>query len=185
MKKITLFIVFLTLTNLSLRAQKSINWITLEEAILLQKKNPKKIIMDMYTVWCGPCKLLDKNTFKNKGVINYINENYYAVKFNAEGNDVLNFKGKTYQNPSYNSKKAKRKLRNSGHQLSRSFGVRAYPTFVFLDEKANLIAPIPGYKTPKQLEIYLKVFKGEDYKKIRSKEDFTKYANSIELEFEK
>ena len=41
--------------------------------------------MDMYTVWCGPCKMLDKNTFHNKDVADYINKYYYAVKFNAEG----------------------------------------------------------------------------------------------------
>ena len=40
-----------------------INWITIEEAIELQKTAPKKIIMDVYTNWCGPCKMLDKNTF--------------------------------------------------------------------------------------------------------------------------
>ena len=38
---------------------------TLDEARAAQKKEPKKIFMDVYTDWCGPCKLLDKNTFQN------------------------------------------------------------------------------------------------------------------------
>ena len=57
--------------------------------------NPKKIFIDAYTVWCAPCKMLDKNTFANKDVANYINKNYYAVKFNAEGNETIKFDGKT------------------------------------------------------------------------------------------
>ena len=41
--------------------------------------------MDIYTDWCGPCKLMDKNTFQNPDVAQYLNNNFYAVKFNAEG----------------------------------------------------------------------------------------------------
>ena len=181
MKKIIFFFAIATFSSLSLNAQEKINWISLEKAVELQKKTPKKILIDMYTVWCGPCKMLDKNTFANESVANYINAHYYAVKFNAEGNEVLTFKGKLYENPNYNPKKAKR--RNSAHQLARSLGVRAFPTIVFLNENADLVAPLKGYQTPKQLEVYLKLFKGEDYKKINSKEDFTKYSNSFVYEF--
>jgi len=42
-----------------------VNWMTMDEALTAQKSNPKKIIVDFYTSWCGPCKLLDKNTFGN------------------------------------------------------------------------------------------------------------------------
>ena len=62
---------------------QDVNWMTIEKAQELQKTNPKNIIMDVYTDWCGPCKLMDKNTFQNEDVANYLNENYYAVKFNA------------------------------------------------------------------------------------------------------
>ena len=79
-------------------AQK-INWVTLEEAVKLQKQAPKKIMMDAYTNWCGPCKMLDRNTFQNKNVADYVNEHYYAVKFNAEGNETVNFNGKEFSNP--------------------------------------------------------------------------------------
>jgi thioredoxin-related protein len=181
MKKIIFFFAIATFSSLSLKAQEKINWISLEKAVELQKKTPKKILIDMYTVWCGPCKMLDKNTFGNKSVANYINAHYYAVKFNAEGNEILTFKGKRYENPNYDPKKAKR--RNSAHQLARALGVRAFPTIVFLNENADLVAPIKGYQTPKQLEVYLKLFKGEEYKKINSKEDFTKYFDSFVYEF--
>ena len=64
---------------------------TLDEARAAQKKEPKKIFMDVYTNWCGPCKLLDKNTFQNPDVSRYISEHFYAVKFNAEGTEEIAF----------------------------------------------------------------------------------------------
>ena len=66
MKKIKLLIAFVafgtlvSFQNASETSEKEINWMTLEEAIKLQEKEPKKIIMDVYTNWCGPCKMLDK-----------------------------------------------------------------------------------------------------------------------------
>ena len=47
---------------------QKVNWITIEKAQELQKKVPKNIIMDVYTNWCGPCKLMDKYTFQNPDV---------------------------------------------------------------------------------------------------------------------
>ena len=55
--------------------------------------------MDVYTEWCGPCKMMDKNTFANRDVLNYINENFYAVKFNGEGNEKINFFDQEFTNP--------------------------------------------------------------------------------------
>jgi len=57
-------------------AQEKINWMSMNDALAAQKEHPKKIFMDVYTKWCGPCKLLDKNTFSNKHVIQFINENF-------------------------------------------------------------------------------------------------------------
>ena len=47
-------------------AAQEINWISMEAALAKQKEVPKKIMVDMYTAWCGPCRMLDKNTFSNK-----------------------------------------------------------------------------------------------------------------------
>lgn len=162
-------------------AAQEINWVTLEEAIELQKKKPKKIMIDVYTKWCGPCKMLDKNTFSNKDVANYVNENFYAVKFNAEGNEVVNYKGKEYSNPSYDPAKANR--RNGVHKLTREFGVNAYPTIVYLDEKLEIISPIKGYQTPAQIELYLKMFASDDYKELTTQEAFNEYYLAFKGEF--
>lgn len=175
-----ILIAFTLLFSLNGIAQE-INWITLEEAQELQKTEPRKIIMDVYTTWCGPCKMLDKNTFQNKDVADYINKNFYAVKFNAEGNETITFKDKTYTNPNYDPAKATR--RNSAHELSRALGVRAYPTLLFFDEDANLIIPLSGYRTPQQLELYLKMFTSNKHKDMKTQEDFNKYAKEFKPEF--
>ena len=177
MKKIV--ILTLTLFSLSITAQE-IKWMSFEEALTAQKETPKKIFIDAYTTWCGPCKMLDKNTFSNKDVANYINENYYAVKFNAEGNETINYLGKTFTNPNFIANK---RGRNSSHQLSGYFGVRAYPTLLYLDEEANLITPIPGYKTPSQLELYLKFFESDEYKNIKSQEEWLNYSSNFKPKF--
>ena len=111
MKRVLLIIV-LIVGSASTQAQE-INWMSFEEAIDAQQKNPKKIIMDTYTAWCGWCKKMDKETFTNKDVVNYINENYYAVKFDAEGNDVVNFKGNSFT--SHHRKKFYNVLSSNGN----------------------------------------------------------------------
>jgi len=176
MKKIMILLLFTVFIAGNSIAQE-INWVTLEKAVELQKKNPKKIMMDAYTSWCGPCKLLDKKTFHNKDVVDYVNKNYYAVKFDAEGNEEINFNSKTYTNPNYNPAKANK--RNSPHQLSSYFGIRSYPTIVFISEKGELIFPLIGYKTPQQLELYLKMFKEDKHLDLKTQEAFNDYYTAF------
>ena len=172
-------VVFLFLSTVSYGQE--INWITMDEAGELQKKNPKKIIIDMYTNWCGPCRMLDRNTFSNKKLAEYVNSNFYAVKFNAEGNEIVNFKGQKLSNPNYDPAKSRR--RNSQHQLAQYFGVRSYPTILFLDEEGQFLAPIPGYKPPSKSELFLKLF-GEDlYKTLDSQEAFNSHKRSFKPSF--
>ncbi|MBP8765025.1 MAG: DUF255 domain-containing protein, partial [Ferruginibacter sp.] len=64
-------------------------------------KEPRPILIDMYTSWCGWCKVMDKKTYTNENVVAYINKKFYAVKFNAESKATLSFLGKDY---AYNKK---------------------------------------------------------------------------------
>ncbi|UZO81291.1 thioredoxin fold domain-containing protein [Aquimarina sp. ERC-38] len=171
-----LSIVFLWIAATTAISAQEVNWISMNDALEAQKKEPKKIIMDVYTSWCGPCKLLDKNTFHNKDVVNYINKNYYAVKFNAEGEEVIEYNDFTYTNPNYNPKK---KGRNSQHFFANALKIQGYPSIVFFDEAGNLITPVTGYKTPKQLEIYLKMVASNDYKKLTTADAWKTYEKSF------
>ena len=180
MKRGILVILAVGFISLNAIAQE-IKWVTLDEALALQKKTPKKIMMDVYTNWCGPCKLLDKKTFQNPDVANYVNKYFYAVKFNGEGNEDITYKEKQFTNPSFEPARAN--SRNSVHELARYLQVNAYPTIVFMDEKAEVIAPIKGYQTPPQLELYLKMFNKDDHKNITTQEEFNQYYKAFKSEF--
>ena len=179
MKKILLYLIFV-LSISTLKAQE-INWMSLEEAVKAQVNHPKKIMMDVYTNWCGPCKMLDKNTFQNPDVVKYVNDNYYAVKFNAEGNEEINYKDQDFKNPSYDA--AKSNSRNAQHQLAGALNITAYPTIVFFDENGDTLVPLPGYKTPPQLELYLKLFLNDGHKKITTQEEWNAYQKGFQFEF--
>ncbi|WP_127846084.1 thioredoxin family protein [Psychroflexus aestuariivivens] len=174
-----LLIIFLLL-NISINAQ--IEWMSMNEALDAQEKKPKKIFVDVYTEWCGPCKMMDKNTFTNDDVVEYINKHFYAVKFNAEGTEKVQYKDFNYTNPNYDPKRKGR--RNSQHFFANALKVSGYPTVVFFDEKSDVISPVVGYKTPEQLEIYLKMIATDKYKKIKSAEDWKRYQKSFESTFE-
>lgn len=146
MKKLLLTL-FITLGALTTQAQE-IKWMSMDEALAAQKKKARPIFMDVYTDWCGPCKMLDKNTFHDPKVVEFINANYYAVKFNAEGNSEVNYKGKKYGNPQFD---ANRKGRNAIHDFTLLLGVRAYPTMMVFDAKGEKKEPIVGYYQPEQL----------------------------------
>lgn len=135
------------LLGFTVQAQE-IKWMSFNEAIAAQKKVAKPIFMDVYTDWCGPCKMLDKNTFSNPKLAEHINQNYYAVKFNAEGNEQIEFSGKTFSNPNFNPN---RKGRNAMHQFTGYLRVPGYPSMVVLDEKGNIAKSIVGYRTADQL----------------------------------
>ncbi|MFV8225050.1 thioredoxin family protein [Christiangramia aquimixticola] len=178
MKKI-FFLLSLIVSVSTLQAQE-IKWMSMNEALKAQKAKPKKIFVDAYTTWCGPCKLLDKNTFGNKDVINYINKHYYAVKFNAEGNEVINYRDKVFKNPNYDPNKSGR---NAVHEFALAMGVSAYPTMVFFDEKGDFLSPLKGYLTPDKLEIFLKIFATDDYKTVKTEEQWEKYQKDFKSTF--
>ena len=153
----------------------------MNEALEAQKTKPKKIFVDMYTNWCGPCKYLDRNTFSNADVAKFINKHFYAVKFNAEGNETVMYKGKVFGNPAYDPAKANK--RNSVHQFTRFMKVKAYPTMLIFKEDGELLNSIRGYKTPQQLEPNLKFFGTDVWKTNNTQEAYQQYMSNFNPEF--
>ncbi len=123
-----------------------INWMTFEQAEKAMKKKPKKVFVDVYTEWCGWCKRLDAATFADKRVADYMNDNFYAVKFDAQHPDPIKLGGKKYANPRFDASKPKR-ARNATHELAVKYRARSYPTVLFLNEKLDLIQAVPGFRT--------------------------------------
>ena len=180
MKKIFsgLLIATLLLSYGALQAQQEtkIKWYTMEEAIALNKKHPKKFFVDLYTDWCGWCKKMDSGTFTDPVIAKYMNDNYWPVKFDAEGSEPITVNGNTYVNP--NPGKSR-----STHQLAVALlnGKMSYPSFAFLDQEVKLITVLPGYNTPEKIEPVLHFIVEEAYKK----ESFQDYQATFKGSFVK
>lgn len=146
-------------------APKRINWLTIQQAYALTQKTPKKFVVDVYTDWCGWCKVMDRKTFSEPAIVDYVNGNYYAVKLNAEQTEDIKLGKQTFKYVSGGSRGV--------HELAAALmkNQMSYPTTVFLDEKFQLIQPIPGYLEPRMFHQIITYF-GENY---HQKEPFDQY----------
>jgi thioredoxin-related protein len=124
---------------------------------------------------------MDKNTFAHPEVAKYINMHYYPVKFNAEGTEKVFYKDFEYTNPNFKPNLKGR--RNAQHFFANALKVSAYPTVVFFDEEANVISPVVGYKTPEQLELYLKIIATGVYKELTTQDAWKNYQSKFESTF--
>ncbi|GAA4837892.1 thioredoxin family protein [Algivirga pacifica] len=151
MKKIALLILLIWGLGPILYAQNSANiqWLDITQLEEAMAKEPRKVIIDVYTDWCGWCKKMDKVTFQDPEVTNYINDHYYAVKFNAEDKRDLDFMGYVF--------KFVPSGRRGYNELAASLlnNKLSYPTVVFLNEKLELIQPIPGFHPKERMHMIL------------------------------
>lgn len=160
-------LVILTLSFTTTLQAQQINWMSIEEAEAASLKEPRKVIVDVYTDWCGWCKRMDQTTFSNPVIAEYVNKNYYAVKLDAEQKDSINFKDHTF--------KFVAQGRRGYHELAAALlnGKMSYPNIVYMNEKMEVIQAVPGYQDAKSFEQVI-VFFGEDHFSTTSWEDFQK-----------
>jgi len=135
-----------------------IKWYTFEEAVSLSKKEPRKLLVDIYTDWCGWCKKMDKDTYSKEEIAKYINKNFYAVKFDAEQKESIKFDGHEFKYVANG--------RRGVHELAAALtnNKLSYPTTVFLDEENRIIQPIAGYLDAKAMDPIIKYIGGNNYK---------------------
>lgn len=143
------------------REGKKINWISFKEAHELNQKAPRKVIIDVYTGWCGWCKVMDQKTFSQPAIIDYVNEHFYAVKLDAEQDADITVGGQTFRK------------QGNAHELAVSLlqGKMSYPSTVFLDEKMAMIQPIAGYLEPRMFHQIVTYF-GGNYQTKEKFDDF-------------
>ena len=155
MQSLKLFLLFGWITIFAC-AQKfapepaKVEWMTLEQVAASMQKEKRPILIDLYTDWCGWCKVMDKKTYSNKNVSAYLQQKFYAVKLNAEGTQSITWNGKTYKfNPGYKTHDFAIYL--TGGQLS-------YPTTVVIPVEEAQPQAIPGFMEPKDFEVIVKYF---------------------------
>lgn len=149
---------------------QEVNWHTIEQAVELNKISPRKFMVDVYTDWCGWCKVMDKNTFGNKIIAEYLNDKYYPVKLNAEQKENITIGENTYKYVAQG---------RGYHELAAALlnGNMGYPSVVFLDEQFKIIQPFQGYIKAKQFDEIAK-FIGDDLYKTKTWEEFLKTYKS-------
>ena len=141
-----------------------IKWYSMNEALELQKKKPKKIIVDVYTSFCNSCKVLNKTTFSDAKLAEYINEHYYLVDFNAESKEDIVMNGTNYQNTGANG--------FPFHTLSMALTRNnlVLPSLTILDEKLQIIDVLSFYLSGKTLDPIVHYIGDNEYKTMKWEE---------------
>lgn len=148
-----------------------INWLSVQEVATKEKVAPRPILIDLYTGWCYWCKVMDKKTYKNAKVIDYINQHFYAVKQDAESRKTVTWQNKQF---SYN---ATRKVNDFSLYVTR--GQLSFPTTVIFASPGSEPAAIPGYMKPGDIEPVLKYFGEGNYKN----QDFQEFMKTFKSEW--
>ena len=141
-------------------AAKKVKWYTWEEAVELQKKEPRKLMVDIYTDWCHWCKVMDKKTFEKQEIADYLNANFYPIKLDAEQKEDI-----VWNNNKFEYRQAGRR---GVHTLAYSLldGKMSYPSIVFLNEKMERIMISAGFKKAPDFKKELTYVEEEHYNKM-------------------
>ncbi len=95
-----------------------------QEVLVKAKKENEIIFLDIYATWCGPCKRLKAKTFSDTEVGKFYNQKFINVTLDGE--------------------------KGEGIELARKYGVRNYPTLLFLDGNGNIVTRTVGYHNAKE-----------------------------------
>jgi thioredoxin-related protein len=150
---LTVFVLFLLMSA----GRISFAQLSFEEALAKAKSENKKLIVDIYTDWCGWCVKMDKDVYGNSEIKKIVEEKFIFVKLDAESKDKHTYSGKQY----------------TEEELAAGFEATGYPTTVFLEPDGKLIEfnydksrmkNIPGYFKAGEFKKILEFIRDEKYK---------------------
>lgn len=108
-----------------------INWVNYEDGLIMAQESEMHVLIDFSTAWCGYCKKMDRETFKDARVIDYINNNFIAIKVDGDSRREFEVDG----------------FVTSERRITKEiYGVRGFPTFWFLESDGTKIGRQPGYQ---------------------------------------
>ena len=128
---------------------KDPQWRHFNEGIAEAKESGKKVLVDVYTDWCKWCKEMDRNTYSDKTISDYLKKHYILIKLNAEGNEMINYAGHPM----------------TPREFAQKMGVDGYPATVFLKSDGQQITILPGYVKPDQFIHVLSYVSDDQYLK--------------------
>ena len=136
-------------------AADNIAWKPYGEAISSAKESGKKVIVDVYTDWCGWCKKMDKEVYAKEKIKETLEKYFEPVKLDAESKTSHQVDGKAV----------------TERQIAKSFGVTGYPTTLFLDSDGEPITKVPGY-IKEDMFVKLLEYIGAEHYKTKKWEEF-------------
>ncbi len=143
-----------------------VKWLTLEEAVKLNKAQPKPFLIDFYTDWCGWCKHMMRTTYSTQGLADYINTYFYPVKFDAETHDTIHFMDTVFVNTN------KEKRHPNDFAIKMLNGQMSYPSTVFMSSDFKFQFNTAGYLEVQSIEPML-IFMVEGVFKASNYNDFS------------
>lgn len=143
--------VFLFFKSFAVRSQTekaTLKIVTFSEVEELHQQNPKPIVVFIYTDWCKFCHGMKITTFKNKEVIQLLNDKFYFINLNGEERTAITFLGKTFVYKPTGTNTGTHKLTK---ELASKKGIIRYPTTVVLNSKFEINLQLNGFNTAKNI----------------------------------
>jgi thioredoxin-related protein len=152
--KYTVFVLVFCFSTLALAQKKAVNWLSFEELEQALLTEPKKVMIHFYADWCVYCKKMEQVVYTKPDIEAELSANYYAVKFNVESKDTIQFGGKKFLNLNVGKKRV------AYHQIAELLAGQdeqelTLPAVVFLDEAFTIEKRLFRYIAPKELLVLL------------------------------
>jgi uncharacterized protein YyaL (SSP411 family) len=144
---------------------EKLEWLAFDAASVKAKAQQKHMIVDIYTTWCGWCRVMDKQTYGNPTVAAYLRENFVLAKVNGESTARIKWAGKDL----------------TERQFAKAVGVSGYPATYFFKPDAQLLGGMSGYLEPPEFMLYAQYVATKWYEKgkIGAYADSLRAANTL------